>query len=995
MANSYKDPVYDELDAKFAAQVGVPEWLMVGIRTNGERSNADQVSSAGAKTVNQFTPTTRDLVIKKYGVDPWASPEASTLGKAYLLKESLDRNGQDPAAAAREYIGGTNPDNHGPQTRAYVNRIMVARPKEAGAVTGAPSAPATGGRSLRAELAASQPKQPSISKIYDAYQSGKMSPEQEKEFEADVNAGSILLPRKAALKVQTSNVVPDAVIEAYVSGKMSPEQMAEYEADLKSGAIKMPEGMTHNPPTEPGMLSKLRDVVTGENRGTLETATLPEWTGMPELNQLSAASAKSGLGTMFAPSDEIPQILQKQFPGVSVRKDEQGNNILKSSVDGKEYAIPPGLTLGDLPRALGAVAAFSPAGGATSLGGLAAGSAATQAVIEGTQAATGGNFNTGDVVAAGALAPVAALVSQGVGGAARGVQNVLAKAGKAAPDSLPVGAPPVTAPPVAPVPAAPAAVAPRPVVAPVGAPVAAPIAELTEEQLAATAKKAATGAFGKQAATEELAAQASPNKAVTDAAARLKMELDPDFVTDNAQFRNLVGLTRSQAGSTAEARGIQVAEKAAEKADEALQTLGASKDVAAVSNKVKSALGATRDDLEKASDALYKEIDEAVPKSHPVEMPALKARIAAVVEDMGGMEGLSGPEKGLAKMFEGPVTYGRLARERGLIGKALAGKESPYGSMEEGSLKQLYKAMAEDQLDAVTAIGGDALRDKYRLASQLVAKRKGLEKRIVETFGKDGNGSLVPTLRAAISSSVRGDDKGLAKLIQTIPEPLRKEALSSALLTHASATTKGGQFGFPQYAKMYRGMRENSPVYASVVKTLGEGSDELLTDLYQVSQSIAKAQAAVHHTGKANQVFAGPESLVGKVFEGAKAAAVRGAATEAATSMAVGPTGAGFMAGAIQAAASGKKDVMKAVGDLLTSPEFKKVVEESATKGFASNKSVERLARARSMRGYASMIPGTFRRDVGEREAWINSALQAGRGKDREKQPIAGQGQTL
>jgi hypothetical protein len=1009
MATSFKDPVYDELDAKFASQVGVPEWLMKSIRLNGEKSNSDEVSPKNAKTVNQFIPATRDAVIKKYGVDPWASDEASTLGKAYLLKESLDRNGQDPAAAAREYIGGTNTANHGPQTRAYVNRVMMGRPKsETAAPAGATAAPTQAGRSLSGELAASQPKQPSIAKIYEAYQAGKMSPEQEKEFEADVNSGSILLPRKASLKVTpVEDVVPDGVIEAYVGGKMSPQQRAEFEGDVKSGAAKLPEGMTLTPPEQPGLVDRIKDTFTGNLRESGETATLPEWTGMPELNQLSTASAKTGLGTMFAPTDEAVKIIQAQFPGVTVRQDEMGNPILKSSVDGKEYAVPPGLAVGDIPRVLGGVGAFTPAGRLTSLGGMAAGGAATQAVIEGTQAATGGEFSPTDVALAGVAGPVASVVAKGVGGAARGVVNTLTKAGApaerqaarvatAAPEPVaPRVAPEVpVVEPVPPVQAAP--VAPTAPVAGVVEEVVAPVAaDLSQEQLASVAKKAATGTLGKKAATEELAAQAAPNKAVTEAAERLKMELDPDFVTDNEQFRRLVGLTRSQAGSAAESRGIKVASEAADKAEEALEGLGASRDIASVSDKIKSSLAATRDDMEKASDALYKEVDDVVPKATPVQMPAVRARIEAVTSEMGGVQGLSSQEKHLAKMLEEPITYGRLARERSLIGKALAGKESPYGSMEEGSLKQLYKAMAEDQLEAVTAAGGEALRDKYRLANQLVAKRKGLEKRIVETFGKDSSGSLVPALKHGIASSVKGDDKGLTKLIKTIPEPLRKEALSSALLNYAASTTKGGQFGFQQYSKMYQGMRQNSPVYAAVVKTLGEGSDDLLTDLYQVSQSIAKAQQSVLHTGKANQGFLdtlkGPETLVGKILEGAKGAAARGAATEAATSMAIGPTGAGFMGGAVQSLAAGRKDALKAVGDLLTSPEFKEVVRQAGTKGFASDKSVERLARARAMKGYAGMLSGALKRDPTEREAWINAALQSGRGKDKE-QPIAGQG---
>lgn len=1013
MATSFKDPVYDELDARYASQVGVPEWLMTSIRLNGERSNPDQVSSAGAKTVNQFTPTTRKLVLDKYGVDPWASDEASSLGKAYLLKESLDRNGQDPAAAAREYIGGTNPANHGPQTQAYVNRVMVGRPKVANTeqADSTPASPAaTAPRQSTFDRISAQmqkPAAPAIANVFRAYESGVMSPEESAQFEGDVNAGRLMLPQGAKLKETAApktapNLVPDGVIQAYVDGKMSPGDSGQFEADVKSGLVKLPEGMTLTPAEKPGLIDRAKDVFTGNLRATGETENLPEWTGMPELNQLSKAGLKTGVGTMFAPTDEVPKIIQAQFPGVKVRQDEKGNYIMQSSVDGKDYAIPPGLTVGDIPRVIGGIAAFTPAGRAASVGGMAAGGAATQAVIEGTQAATGGDFNPGEVVLAGAAAPVASLVAKGVGGAVRGVSNVLQKAG--APIEAQAGrtaavAPEAAAaraiPEVPPIEPTPATQVPAAAVIEQAAPVA---AEMTQEQLASMAKKAATGTLGKKTAMEELAAQAAPNKAATEAAERLKMELDPDFVTDNEQFRRLVGLTRSQAGSAAEARGIKVAADAADKAEEALQALGASRDIAAVSDKVKGALAATRDDLERASNALYKEVDEVVPKSYPVEMPSTKARIEAVVSDMGGMEGLSGQEKQLAKMLEGPVTYGRLARERALIGKALAGKESPYGSMEEGSLKQLYKAMAEDQLDAVTSVGGEVLRDKYRLASQLVAKRKGLEKRIVESFGKDGGGSLVPALRNSINASVRGDDKGLTKLIQTIPEPLRKEALSSALLNYAASTTKGGQFGFQQYSKMYQGMRQNSPVYAAVVKTLGDGADELLTDLYQVSQSIAKAQQSVLHTGKANQGFLdtlkGPETLVGKVLEGAKGAAARGAATEAATSMAIGPTGAGFMGGAVQSLASGRKDALKAVGDLLTSPEFKEVVRQSGTKGFASDKSVERLAKARAMKGYASMVSESFKRDPTEREAWINAALQSGRGKDRE-QPIAGQGKKL
>lgn len=985
---SYKDPLYAQLDAQSESELGLPSGLLASVRMNGERSNHDQTNSNKTATVYQFIPETRDAILKKYGIDVTLNPENASKGAGLLLQESLKRNRNDPAQAVGEYIGGISRDNWGSQTKAYINRVMVALGK-----TNAPQATTSTGqpRSLSAELAASSQSQaPSIAKVYEAYQAGKMSPEQEKEFEADVSAGSVLLPRNAKLKVsEPSNIVPDAVIEAYTNGKMSDAQVAEFRADVQAGTVKLPEGINLGELKTPGIIDRIKDVVTGELRQTDETRTLPEWTGMPELNQLSLASLKAGAGTMFAPSAEIPQILKAQFPGVEVRADAKGNNIVKSPTDGKEYIIPPGLTMGDIPRVIGGVAAFTPAGRATSLAGGAAGAAATQAAIETTQAATGGQFNPAEIALAGAAAPVATLVAKGVGGAVRGVQNVLQKgqaplvAERAGGVQLAAGQPAVY--PEPPIPSAPAAT-----VAPV-VDAAVPAAK-TVEELADLAKKAATGTFGKKQATEELAAQASPSKTVTDAAQRLKMELDPEFVTDNEQFRKLMGLMASRAGSEAESRSIAVVKNAADRADEALAGLGATRDAAALSDKVKGSLSATRDDMQKAADKLYDEIDAAIPKSYPVELPALNARLGKVVEEMGGIKGLSSAEKALADMLDSPVTYGRLARERSLIGKALAGKESPYGSMEEGSLKQLYKAMSEDQLDAVTAIGGEAMRDKYRLATQSVATRKNLEKKIVEFFGKDGSGSLVPSLRNSINASVKGDDKGLTKLLNVIPKELQKEAMSTALLNYASSTTKGGQFGFAQFEKMYRGMRDNSPVYAAVVKTLGPNADEILTDLYQVSRAIAKAQDSVLYTGKANQAILqnmkGAETLVGKVLEGAKAAAARGAAMEAATSMAVGPTGAGFMAGAVQAATTPRKDVAKAIGELLTSPEFKDVIQQVVKKGEAPPHAVTRLAKAKAMRGYGQYMSESFRRDITEREAWLNSAMQSSRSRDKEQSKL-------
>lgn len=183
---------------------------------------------------------------------------------------------------------------------------------------------------------------------------------------------------------------------------------------------------------EPGTFAKLKDVVTGELRETPESQTLPEWVTMPELNDIaSIAGWKTAIGTLLSNPQETAQIIQANSPGTQVRQDEKGNYILTSAKDGKDYVIPPGLTVGDLPRIMGAIAAFTPAGRATSILGQGAAVGATQAGIEASQAATGGEFNPADVAiatAGGAAVPaLGALAEKALPPVVQGVKNVAGK----------------------------------------------------------------------------------------------------------------------------------------------------------------------------------------------------------------------------------------------------------------------------------------------------------------------------------------------------------------------------------------------------------------------------------------------------------------------------------------------------------------------------------------------------------------------------------------
>ncbi|VTU38227.1 Transglycosylase SLT domain protein [Variovorax sp. PBS-H4] len=127
--NSYKDPVWDGAEVQASKKTGVPTEVMRIIRTVGERSNGDQVSPKGAKGVYQFMPATRDLFLKKYGVDAYSEdPEEQALAAAYHLKESYDRTGSWDKAMAG-FNGGPTAErgtNGTKENRDYSKRTSMA-----------------------------------------------------------------------------------------------------------------------------------------------------------------------------------------------------------------------------------------------------------------------------------------------------------------------------------------------------------------------------------------------------------------------------------------------------------------------------------------------------------------------------------------------------------------------------------------------------------------------------------------------------------------------------------------------------------------------------------------------------------------------------------------------------------------------------------------------------------------------------------------------------
>lgn len=1012
--NSYKDPFWSDLAVGTEERLGLPSGLLKSVLLFGERSNADQVSEANAKTPFQIIPATRKAVLEKYGVDAYLSPQNAAEAAGLLLKESLQRNKGDIKLAAAEYHGGTNPANWGPRTKAYIERVSAGVGQQQ-ATAQAPSLgggdstfqrvmAARGGAPVAAGAAGPALAPGSIQNIFNAYSSGQMTPEEAAEFEADVQSGSIMLPRGAALRGQTPAPVagtqtstqvmelPPAVVEAYNTNRMTRQEMMDLEADVQNGMVRAPAGMQLKGTESLGILGGIREAFTGTERETPTTLALPDYAGMPELNTFSMASFKSGLGTLMTSPQETVQVIQSNFPGVQVSQDEKGNFVLQSSIDGQMYAIKPGFQISDIPRAAGALAAFTPAGKATTLPGMAVAAGGTQAAIEATQAATGGRFDVADVALTAGLAPV-------LPAAVRGVQAVRAARAPA---------------PVAPVAPAPAAAAPVPVVppsAPVApvraaaaapaapvAPVVAPAATMTQQELAATARTAADGGLGATRATTVLAEQAAPDPRVLEAARRLGIDeyLQPDHLTSNQAYRELAQAVKSIPGSQTRAAEIKGLEQVGLRADKLISEIGGTTDLSRLNQAVRTQLDQTVTNLENQADEAFEALRVQVPAQTRGTTDNVLEFIEQRAQNLGGAENLSSMEKFIRnKLTPKPITddagnvigtraptYTLIDDVRKEIGAA-AREKGKFKDAGTGAAKNLYGLIDDDQFRLAETVGQGS---NYQLANSLVKMRKGFEDDMTSLFGRQLDQSLVSKLESATMSLSKGDAEKIAKILTAIPKDMRQMVTASALNTAFGKATQNGTLNFNTYAKWYEGLLANKQAYSALMANLPQSARKQLSDLYRVSSNVSKATRERITTGRiqaVQQELQGADNLLSNIYGLAKRAAI-GLPIEAVTTS-VGLPGAGIASGLTAALTKGKPNTLKAADELISSPEFQRLAVETVSTGNNPSKAtVKAVLMSQSFRRFADAVK--LPREMSARERFIVQSLQAESQFDQENQ---------
>lgn len=484
------------------------------------------------------------------------------------------------------------------------------------------------------------------------------------------------------------------------------------------------------------------------------------------------------------------------------------------------------------------------------------------------------------------------------------------------------------------------------------------------------------------AAKKKLATMMGQDPEVMAAAQRLGVDIPPDVASDSVQMQNLIGLARSQSGSQAEAAWQKTVGEAAGRVEELMTQIGASRDMAQLSDNVFSNLDAAQKDLRRQAEALRVEVNRLVRPEELAEGNALKAALEARIAAVGGAENLDGVERRLLKAFgEGldkQPTYGFLEDLRQTMGQALEKRSGPWVDANEAELRKYYAALAQDRVDHVARVAGPEAAEKLKASNAIFSQMYDTRQQLVDLFGKDLDKGIAGTLQRAITGGSKGDVAGLRRMMKLIPEDMRREAVMSAILTNSlSKTGAEGGFSFANFAKMWRGVKDNSPVWREIGKAIGPEGDRLMTDIYRVGQRIAQAETRVLKTGKALTGVAqrlNAQSLTEKMLQhsviraSAVGASALGGSAMGGEMAALGAMGA---TGAIAALSGGMRRTDK-LHDVMTSKPFLDLVEKAAD-GTAQPADINRLAGDGAFAKWARDNLGLTTPQA--RQNWINSAL--------------------
>lgn len=505
---------------------------------------------------------------------------------------------------------------------------------------------------------------------------------------------------------------------------------------------------------------------------------------------------------------------------------------------------------------------------------------------------------------------------------------------------------------------------------------------LSMEELAQQTSKAAGGGRGAAQARKIILEQAMPNEETLASARRLNIEehLQPDHVTTNQQFREVMQAVKSQVGSEARQAELQGFGGVAKRADDLITEMGGSDDWSTLARNTKGRLRSVQNEFDEIADKGYKVLRDRIPAKTPVDADNILGFVNNRADELGGTKYLTTMEKKILKRMtpkEGqPPSYALLDQTRKDLTAARVKKQGPFKDADSGLIKKLESEMLEDQRNIADDFG---MLDVFNDARRAVAIRKSVEKDMTSLFGRELDRNFIRDLTSGVKELKSGDASKFNRIISKIPEEMRQEVVASSLDAAFGKTARSGKFNFNDYTNWHEAISKNKGAHDAFTKHLPEGAKQQLKDLANVTRGIRDASRERITTGRildVKQALVEQDDLVASIYGLAKRSAAN-IAGEAVTT-AAGIPGAGTLMAA-RSALIPKKDkpsTLKAADTLISSPEFIEQARTGDMGRFAKSGAFKRFVKAT---GNVITTP----------ELWVIEAMRPPQQAPAEQEPVA------
>lgn len=437
----------------------------------------------------------------------------------------------------------------------------------------------------------------------------------------------------------------------------------------------------------------------------------------------------------------------------------------------------------------------------------------------------------------------------------------------------------------------------------------------------------------------KIAAEANLDPAIQAAARDLGVVIIPSAASRNLIFREIEQGLKSVPGSQLNAKEAAGVAQLASKADDLITEFGGTTNKAGLEIRFEKSLNDVIEGLNDKSDAIYVEkLPNLVPPKTPAQGTATLAFINGRSGDFGGKQELTALERNLILRLadKSKPTYARIDELRKRVGAAKRGQgDEIFKSADKGLLTKLESLLLDDQRASISAIPGAKEAGTVALfdtARKLVAQRKTLEGDMQELFGKKLQKSFLPQVGAALQQLGKGKFKAFEQLIDRVPNRFKQEVILSALNdVFVMGSRKEKQLSIPGFVDWYNGLKRNPDAFGALTQHLPVRAVGRLNRIATLAQGIRRAQESAITTGRivaVPELFDKLESKMGKIFGVAAKAAVA-----EVPGAAIGFPGVASASIITRAMTKGKTPRSLSADQLLSSKDFRKVVQDAAVKG--------------------------------------------------------------